>query len=200
MLHWRIVLHHAGGGSHWVHGAPWGECEFSLFTGSVRKTGTHICYESIFIQYIRIYSMFVFVWIYMYIYSYLYYLSIYYLCALVFQLMVNWWFGLVVWICGIPENERASYLVIPLESQTTNPNRQLTFTLRIIGPSNGRRALNLYRSGCFGPQTSQAFEGSGYLARWWFQRFLIFTPNPGEDEPMLTIQYFSKWLVQPPTS
>ena len=118
---------------------------------------------------------------FIYIYSYLYNLSIYYLCALVFQLMVNWWFGLVVWICGIHENERDSYLVVPLESQITNPNRQLTITLRIIGPSNGRGALNLYRSGCFGPQTSQAFEGSEYLARWWFQRFLIFTPNPGED-------------------
>ena len=124
------------------------ECEFSLFTGSVRKTGTHIYYESIFMHFIHIYSMCVFVFtIYIYIYSYLYCLSIYYLCALVFQLMVNWWFGLVVWICGIPENERDSYLVVPLESQTTNPNRQLTITLRIIGPSNGRGALNLYRRG-----------------------------------------------------
>ena len=121
-----------------MQGAPWGlrvrECEFSLFTGSVRKTGTQIiCYESIFLQFIHIYSMFVFVftyiYIYIYIYSYLYYLSIYYLCALVFQLMVNWWFGLVVWICGIPENERDSYLVVPLESQTTNPNRQLSITV-----------------------------------------------------------------------
>ena len=124
------------------------ECEFSLFTGSVRKTGTHICYESIFMHFIHIYSMFVFVfvhiyiykctYIYIYIYSYLYYLSIYYLCALVFQLMVNIWFGVVVWICGIPESERDSYLGVPLESQTTNPNRQLTIALRIIGPSNGR--------------------------------------------------------------
>ena len=34
--------------------------------------------------------------------------------------MVNWWFGLLVWISGIPENERDSYLGLPLESQTTH--------------------------------------------------------------------------------
>ena len=35
--------------------------------------------------------------------------------------------------------------------------------------------------------------------RWWFQRFFIFTPKIGEDEPILT-RYFSNRLVQPTTS
>ena len=42
--------------------------------------------------------------------------------------MVNCWFGLVVWIPGIPENERDCYLGVPLESQTTNPNQQLAIS------------------------------------------------------------------------
>ena len=29
----------------------------------------------------------------------------------------NWWFGLVVWIPGIPENERDRYMGVSLESQ-----------------------------------------------------------------------------------
>ena len=37
------------------------------------------------------------------------------------------------------------------------------------------------------------------LARWWFQRLFIFTPNWVEDEPILTSIYFSNGLVQPPT-
>ena len=42
--------------------------------------------------------------------------------------MVNWWFRLVVWIPGIPLWKGLSncYLGVPLESQTTNPNHQLT--------------------------------------------------------------------------
>ena len=36
---------------------------------------------------------------------------------------------------------------------------------------------------------------------WWFcSYFFIFTPKLGEDEPRLTCAYFSKGLVQPPTS
>ena len=39
------------------------------------------------------------------------------------------------------------------------------------------------------------------LSRWWQLKYvLIFTPNLGEDEPILTYAYFSKGLVQPPTS
>ena len=43
------------------------------------------------------------------------------------RVMVNWWFGLVVWISGIPY-ERDCYLGAPLESQTTNPNHSLTIS------------------------------------------------------------------------
>ena len=34
----------------------------------------------------------------------------------------------MVWIPGIPENERDCYLGVPLESKTTNPNQQLTIS------------------------------------------------------------------------
>ena len=34
----------------------------------------------------------------------------------------------MVWIPEIPENERDCYLGVPLESQTTNPNQQLTIS------------------------------------------------------------------------
>ena len=38
------------------------------------------------------------------------------------QLVENWWFGLVVWIPGIPENETDCYLGVPRsESETTGP-------------------------------------------------------------------------------
>ena len=41
------------------------------------------------------------------------------------QLLV---WGPVVWIPGIPENEKDCYLGVPLESQTTNPNQQLSMS------------------------------------------------------------------------
>ena len=31
------------------------------------------------------------------------------------------------------------------------------------------------------------------IAGWWFQRFFIFTPIPGEDEPILTSIFF-RWV------
>ena len=41
--------------------------------------------------------------------------------------LLVWW--LVVWIPGIPENERDCYLGVPrFESQTTSPNQQLTIS------------------------------------------------------------------------
>ena len=47
--------------------------------------------------------------------------------------MINWWFGLVVGIPGIPENERDCYLGVSLESPTTNWNHQLTISsIRIM--------------------------------------------------------------------
>ena len=35
---------------------------------------------------------------------------------------------------------------------------------------------------------------------WWFQTFIIFTRKIGDDDPNLTCAYFSKGLVQPPTT
>jgi len=35
-------------------------------------------------------------------------------------------------------------------------------------------------------------------ARWWFQRFIMFIPKFGEDEPIFD-EYLSNGLVQPPT-
>ena len=43
-------------------------------------------------------------------------------------LMVNWWFGLVVWIPGILWWKGSVILGAPIESQTTNPNHQLTIS------------------------------------------------------------------------
>ena len=67
-----------------MQGAPWGlrirECEFSLFTGSVRKTGTHICYESIFMQFIHIYSMFV-LYINIYIFIFIQFINLLFVCT-----------------------------------------------------------------------------------------------------------------------
>ena len=48
---------------------------------------------------------------------------------------------------------------------------------------------------CFGPD----FSILNLSSRWWFQTCFIFTPNLGEDEPILTCAYFSDGLVQPPT-
>ena len=31
-------------------------------------------------------------------------------------------------------------------------------------------------------------------SRWWFQIFFIFTPNPGEDEPILTNMFQMGWF------
>ena len=51
-----------------------------------------------------------------------------FLHSFLYQPMVNWWFGLVAWIPGIPY-ERESYLWVPrFESRTTNPNHQLTIS------------------------------------------------------------------------
>ena len=41
-------------------------------------------------------------------------------------LVVTWWFGLVVWIPGIPFWIRDFW--VPLESQTTNPNHQFSIS------------------------------------------------------------------------
>ena len=47
-----------------------------------------------------------------------------YFCSTCFsQLVVNWWFGLVVWISGIPLWKG---LLLGLKSQTSNPNHQFT--------------------------------------------------------------------------
>ena len=52
----------------------------------------------------------------------------------VYDFLFGEWFGLLVWglvlwIPGIPENERDCYLGVSLESQTTNPHQQLTITV-----------------------------------------------------------------------
>ena len=52
-----------------------------------------------------------------------------------FQLMVGCWFGLVVWIPGIPlwNGLLLCYLGVPLESQTTNPNQQVSISWWFAG-------------------------------------------------------------------
>ncbi len=88
--------------------------------------------------------------------------------------MVNWWFGLVVWILGIPLWKEL-LIGVPVESQTTGPqNHQLTiswwFPLQKYSSNENLPKIGVEINKYFKPSPGPPY---GFLGQGGFLCFLV---------------------------